>query len=359
MPKRRRDSLQGIGKIPVGADAGHMTFDEVKVGVLPPVIGTIRADPKYFTHHLASLAIEAERLGFDAFWAADSALRARVEPLTLLTYVSAATERIGLGTAAMVPAYRNAVSAAQAITTLDRLSDGRLTLGVGAGYPGRSDPEFDLVGVSTRRRSQRLDDIVGLWRALWSGADGAQAYRNDHFKIAGLPETYRTSRSGGPPIWLAAGTPAALIRAGGLYDGWLPYPPSPQAYRDGLAVVRAASATAGRRPGAAALYMTVVIADDAKGARALADSYCRQAYGASLDGMEKIQVFVCGDQEQVRGRISEFVAAGAEHLVVRLPALEPHQQEDHLHRVADALVSRRPTPFQSDDRKRRHRDGCE
>ena len=322
-----------------------MAFDEVRIGVLPPVIGAVGADPQYFTHHLASLAIEAERLGFDAFWAADSALRARVEPLTLLTYVSAVTKRIGLGTAAMVPAYRNAVSAAQAITTLDRLSDGRLTLGVGAGYPGRSDPEFDLVGVSTRRRSQRLDDIVGLWHALWSGADVAEPFRNEHFEIAELPESYRTSRSGGPPIWLAAGTSGALARSGRLYDGWLPYSPSPHAYRDGLAVVRAASAAAGRQPGAAALYLTAVVADDVERARALADRYCRQAYGASLEAMETIQLFVCGDRDLVRGQISEFVVAGAEHLVVRIPALEPHQQEDHLHRVADALISRRPVPI--------------
>jgi alkanesulfonate monooxygenase SsuD/methylene tetrahydromethanopterin reductase-like flavin-dependent oxidoreductase (luciferase family) len=69
----------------------------------------------------------------------------------------------------LIPAYRHPVQAALSIASLDLLCAGRLVIGVGAGFPGLSEHEFDLVGVRFKTRFSHLDDVVTLWRQLWGG----------------------------------------------------------------------------------------------------------------------------------------------------------------------------------------------
>ena len=307
-----------------------MTTDRISFGILPPVVGESRTEPGVFAQSLVTLAKDAELLGFDSFWAGDSLLRARVEPLTLLAHLSAVTSRLTLGTAALVPAYRRPASAAQAIAALDLLSGGRLILAVGAGFPGRSDPEFALAGVPTQQRSARLDDIVARWRSLWSPSQISS------------PVHFQTHQPGGPPIWLAAGNPAALDRAGQVYDGWLPYPPTVEAYAAGLAQVRAAASAAHRPPVTPALYLTIAVTDNRQAGRQLLNDYCLAGYGAPLDYLETIQLFIGGPPEHIRDQVGRYLEAGARHLIVRLPAIEPDAQRHHLHLLADALPTIAP-----------------
>lgn len=313
--------------------------DHLRIGVLPATGVTQLGDPAG-VRHLVELAREAERLGFASFWANDSLASARVEPLALLSAIAATTERITLGTAALIPAYRTPVQAAQLLTTLDLLAAGRLVLGVGAGFPVRSDPDFALAGIPTARRSARLDEIVALWRQLWS-ATGPSSFHGELLHHDTLPDQLAPHRPGGPPLWLAAGNPAALRRAGSHYDGWLPYPPSPEEYRTGLTEVRSAAAAAGRDPDAVtpALFATVAVAPDQAAGRALLARYCMSTYGAPVEHVETIQTLIGGPAEHVAAEIGRFADAGARHVVVRLTAIEPGSQRLQLERVADALLA--------------------
>ena len=82
-------------------------------------------------------AKRAESLGYDSLWVNDSLLTPRIEALTMLAAVAAVTERVALGTAALLPVLRRPVQAAQALASIDLLSGGRLAVAVGAGFPGR------------------------------------------------------------------------------------------------------------------------------------------------------------------------------------------------------------------------------
>src|SRR6266498_946162 len=82
---------------------------------------------------LIDFAVRAERLGFDSLWVNDSLINPRIEPLTMLAAVAPATERITLGTAALMPVLRRPILAAQTIASLDLLAGGRLVIAVGAG----------------------------------------------------------------------------------------------------------------------------------------------------------------------------------------------------------------------------------
>lgn len=101
---------------------------------------------------LSSLAREAERLGFDSLWVPDHVLKVFgpiLDPLTTLVFPAGSTERIRLGTSVLVLPYRHPVSLANAVSSLDVLSGGRLVLGVGAGW---NAGEFAALGMSVRER---------------------------------------------------------------------------------------------------------------------------------------------------------------------------------------------------------------
>jgi alkanesulfonate monooxygenase SsuD/methylene tetrahydromethanopterin reductase-like flavin-dependent oxidoreductase (luciferase family)/dienelactone hydrolase len=292
-----------------------------------------------------AFAARAERLGFASLWANDSFTRARLEPLTVLSAVASVTERVTLGTAALLPVFRHPLLAAQAIASLDLLCRGRLVLGLGTGFPVRSAPEFKLLGVPYRDRYSRLQDIVALWRQLWTDPRPTSFHgRVLHFDW--LPEISAPHQPGRPPLWLAGATPKALARTGRCYDGWLPYPTSPEDDAGGLATVRQAARRAGRDPAAItpALFATVLIAADPEHGRRALGTFCAAHYSSPFELVERIQLMVAGPPEEVAARLHRYVAAGARHILLRIGAVEPGEQLEQLERLAETLLPAPPLP---------------
>ena len=301
-----------------------------RLGVLLPTDQSQWDDAR----RLVDLGVHAEQLGYDSLWANDTLLGPRIEPLAMLAALAPATERVTLGTAALLPAFRRPIVAAQELASIDHLSAGRLVVTVGAGFPGRSEIEYALSGVPWERRFARLDDTVALWRALWAGE---RAFRGAVLCFDELPASTPSYRAGGPPIWLGGGSPAALARTGRLYDGWLPYPPDPAGYRTGLQTVRHVAASDGRPADAVtpALFVTVLVADDvAEGERQL-DVYCRTTYGRPYEAVRTIQAMVAGPAERVAATLARYVEAGAEHLVLRIATPSLDTQLDQLKLIAE------------------------
>ncbi|MFI5954553.1 LLM class flavin-dependent oxidoreductase [Cryptosporangium sp. NPDC051539] len=276
---------------------------------------------------LLDLAVTAESLGFSSVWVGDTLLRPVVEPLTVLSAVAAVTRRVGLGTATLLPSLRRPVQTASALASLDRLSGGRLTVAVGAGFPRRSEREYAISEVPWERRFARLDETVGLWRSLWAGRRVEFGSPPEQ-----VPPVLPPFRPAGPAVWLGGASPSALERAGRLYDGWLPYPPSASTYASGLQAVRA-----GGRDVTPALFVTVLITPD--GSAAL-DAYVRAAYGMPLSVVSTIQLLVAGPAGHVRSVLGEFVTAGARHLVIRIAALDFETQRAQLELLTEAVPGR-------------------
>jgi alkanesulfonate monooxygenase SsuD/methylene tetrahydromethanopterin reductase-like flavin-dependent oxidoreductase (luciferase family) len=295
-----------------GPDDAGMS-DDVSYGLLLPTrevaAGAGRPD------ELVPFAVEAERRGFASVWAGEGLTSPRFEPLAVLGAATAVTDRITLGTAALLPAAREPRVTAASLATLDALSGGRLVVGVGAGFPALSRPVFEATGHTYGDRYGRLEATVARWRALWAG-----------------DELCRPVRAGGPPVWFAGDTPAGRARTAEAYDGWMPYPPDPADYAGGLAGIRAA----GGHAVTPSLYITVVIDDDPARARQAAEDWCAVFYGRPLELIESIQVVVTGPADEVAAGIARFVAAGARHLVVRLGSLDRTGQ---LERLAEIITN--------------------
>lgn len=133
----------------------------------------------------------AEELGFDAAWAPDHLMlgrdRAEYECWTLLSAMAGFTEEMNIGSLVLCNDYRNPALVAKMAATLDVISEGRLELGLGAGW---HEPEYDAYGWEYRdgfERLMRLDESIRLMKRMWeAGSDGA-SFDGDHYQIADAP----------------------------------------------------------------------------------------------------------------------------------------------------------------------------
>ncbi|EIV96210.1 LLM class flavin-dependent oxidoreductase [Frankia sp. QA3] len=312
--------------------------DDIRLGVLVP-IGKAQWGAGTDPRELVDFAVRAENLGYDSLWVNDSLLGPRIEALTMLAAMAPVTDHVALGTATLLPVLRRPVQAAQTLASLDLLSGGRLTVAVGAAFPGRfGRPLHDLSEVAWADRFTRLDETVALWRHLWTD-DGPTSFHGDLLHFDEIPPATAPSRAGGPPIWLGGAAPAALTRTGRRYDGWLPYPPDPADYRSGLAQVRQAAADAGRVPDTItpALFVSVLIADTVESGRRALEDYSRANYGLALRDLEAIQAVITGPSAQVAAHLARYVAAGARHLVCRIGTVDLRSARNQLEQLAEIL----------------------
>ena len=114
---------------------------------------------------------KAEQLGYESLWVQEQILTGYglLEPVTLLTYASALSAKVRLGTAVLLPVIRNPVQLAKSLASLDQLSQGRLTVGVGIGGPHIPEAVF---GVSGERRSRRFVEALAGHEGAMDAAQG-------------------------------------------------------------------------------------------------------------------------------------------------------------------------------------------
>jgi alkanesulfonate monooxygenase SsuD/methylene tetrahydromethanopterin reductase-like flavin-dependent oxidoreductase (luciferase family) len=281
---------------------------------------------------ILDFARQAEELGFDALWTGDSLVaRSRLDPFVVLAAAGAVTSRIGLGTAALTPALRHPVVGANMLAALDHATGGRLTVGVGSGFPiPETEEEFALVGLPFTARAGRLDETVRLWRRAWTSRFGGEAdFEGRYFQAAGLDRLPPPVQVGGPPVWLASSdTPKVLSRVARHYDGWMPFLPSAAAYATAWNTITGLLAETGRPAGAVtpALYATVSLNPDREAARRELENYVERYYRRSLPTMAQIQAYGWGSAEQCSRWLSGYVGAGARDLVIRIGSLDPLPQ---------------------------------
>ena len=310
-------------------------MDDIELGVLIPV-GQAQWGPAADPRGLLDFAVRAEELGYSSLWVNDFLLTPRIEALTMLAAVAPLTSRVTLGTAALLPVLRRPVQAAQTLASIDLLSGGRLVLTVGAAFPGRFGmPQHVLSEVPWERRFTRLDETVALWRQLWATPQGGGSFQGALLRFEQLPPMTAPSRPGGPPVWLGGASESTLRRTGRHYDGWMPYPPSPDGYADGLAAVRAAAAEAGREVAAVtpALFVSAVVTDTVERGRELLGTFAEASYGMPLDQLEQIQALAAGPPDVVAEKLRGYVAAGARHLVVRIATTSLESQREQLEEI--------------------------
>jgi probable F420-dependent oxidoreductase len=191
----------------------------------------------------------AEQLGYDSLWAGEHVVAPRpraapsliepdypiVDPLVALALLAAETSRVRLATGIVILPQRNPVVLAKQVATLDVLSGGRVTLGVGAGY---LEPEFRALGANFAERGAVTDEHLEALQALWY--DEHPEYHGRFADFAGVDAHPRPLQQ--PiPLVVAGHSPPAYRRAVGRAHGWYGYWLTPDDAAAALAGLRAAA----------------------------------------------------------------------------------------------------------------------
>lgn len=205
------------------------------------------ADPDTLTRR----ARAAEEAGFEALWvgdhvalpfdAPDSATQPRLEALVTLAYLAAVTTRIRLGIGVIVLPQRQPVLLAKQLTSIDVLSKGRLTVGIGVGYVRR---ELEALGASLADRGARTNEYLAALRALWD--EPVPAFDGRFVSFEDVLERPRPVQRPHPPIVVGGHSPAAYRRAAREADGWYGWELDLGATAAALAELRRQERPAGR-----------------------------------------------------------------------------------------------------------------
>jgi alkanesulfonate monooxygenase SsuD/methylene tetrahydromethanopterin reductase-like flavin-dependent oxidoreductase (luciferase family) len=259
---------------------------------------------------ITEVARRAEANGFASLGTIDRLVYANYEPLIALTAAASVTRRIGLVTCVLLTAYRNTAVLAKQVSSLDRLSGGRLTLGVGLG--GRAE-DYEAAGVPTRGRGRRLSEQLQELRRIWLGESRGFA--------GGIgPEP---ALQGGPALLVGGDSEAALRRMACYADGFVARAGGPSSFAQHRERAQAAWRSANRAGEPYGVGITMFgLGPQAKDEvrRVVLDYY---AYAGAH--AERIAASALLSVEAIRTTIDEFEAAGCDQLIMSPAVPDPGQ----------------------------------
>ncbi|MGO8853418.1 MAG: LLM class flavin-dependent oxidoreductase [Mycobacterium sp.] len=285
---------------------------------------------------LRSFLVRAEELGFEGGWALEQIIGEAplLAPLELLAWCAACTERLRLGVAVMVTSLHDPLQLASAATAVDRLSHGRLDLGVGTGGGSR---RFAAFGVEKASYISYFTEGLELMKAAWSD-EPRVTFHGRFRKIDDLPVQPKPVQRPHPPIWFGGVAPKALARAVRHGDSFLGAGSSTtEAFAGAVSVVRReideqqkdpARFTIGKR-----VYLTVD--DDAAKARERVLAGLRRIYG-TMPGVEDVPV--SGTPDDVARGLRKVIDAGAQMLLLNPVGVGVAENREQMERLAAEVI---------------------
>ena len=273
----------------------------------------------------------AEELDFESLWTQEDITGddPSLEPLTQLSYVAALTQRVRLGVSVMVAPLRNPVQLAKALGSLDQMSHGRLTVGVGIGGRQNMYPAF---GLTTDRRARRFVELLDVMKALWT--EPQATYEGQFWQLDGVPMEPKPVQKPHPPIWFGGRHPDALRRAVRHGDGWMGAGSSTTAtFLECVQQLNTFLEEAGRDPATFPISKRVYLAvdDNEKRAEERITTWFDNRYHNAPLGAE---VSVWGSAAQCAEKLAEIVDGGAEMLM--LNPMFDHME--HLEQLTEEVI---------------------
>jgi len=308
---------------------------------------------------IGALIDAAEDLGFSTAWFGDHVLLPEYaialspanwyEALTCCIYGMGRTSRLRFGTDVLVAPYRDPRLLAKMASTADRLSDGRLTLGVGVGF---LRGEFDALEVkSFERRGDVTDETLCVLRLLFE-TEGPASFEGEYLRFENAHAEPRPVQR--PlPLWVGGNGRRALRRAALLGDGWHPLFPGVEEYRAGVHTINALRGERGQGDFTFSYSCSETRITDAPpesdGSEpyayadmgALPDDY---AYAPSTPRTEEGRALFVGTEEQVAGDIAALLDAGVQHFALRFwsgnAEFGPDRVAEQMRRFAERIAPR-------------------
>jgi alkanesulfonate monooxygenase SsuD/methylene tetrahydromethanopterin reductase-like flavin-dependent oxidoreductase (luciferase family) len=276
---------------------------ETKFGIhLPSSSDILFAD-------IVSYAKKCEQSGFDSVWVADHLLSSSgygvYEPLTLLAGLVSSTRRIKVGTSVLIAALRNPILLADITGTIQIMSGGRLTLGVGVGW---DEHEFQNLSVSFEKRGSITDELLEIVSKLWTGKK--VDHNGQHFSVREGAIAAKSEQK--PDVWIGGNSGPAIRRAA-RWDAWFPTDPTIDEIRKGRGVLSKLVADNGKL---IAAHIYLILGQNMSRARKSA-KFLEERTGETMKKVEEWAIV--GDLKTSKARLLDYMDAGVEYFVFSLP----------------------------------------
>ena len=290
----------------------------MKIGIgLPATIPGVKSDL------ILEWARKADAGPFSSLGVIDRLVYPSHEALMTLAAVASITRRVRLVTSLIQAPLRDAGLLAKQAATLDALSGGRLTLGLGV---GQREDDFKLVSAPRRGRGRRFEEQLALMKRIWSG----EAVGEDVGPVGPPPR-----QQGGPELLIGGRAPEAIRRVGRWADGYLGAQKEPATLRQYYDIVEESWRDAGRsgKPRQVGLFYFALTPDGADRTAA----YLRRYYGFMGPGAEEFVGFALSSPEKLKNTIKIYSDIGMEEALL-FPCADELDEVDRLADLVGGLV---------------------
>jgi len=285
-------------------------------------IGLAWVNPAPLTkpENVVNFAKKCEAMGCHSMWTIDRIAYDNLEPLTVLAAAAGATQKIRLGTSVLLGNLRHASHAAKIVSTLDFISNGRVTLGLGF---GSRENDYRAVEIPFEHRGSRAVEQVQLMKRLWT--EDNVTFKGKFYNVENLSVGPKPIQKPHPPIWTGGSAEVALKRAGSWADGFIcgssAIPEFPSTWEKIASYAKAA----GRDPNKiskAGLTFMAIDEDQSKAVKTVED-YVMRYYGRLRADVANTSLV--GAPAAIADRIGAFLSRGLDTLIIGVADPDPRQ----------------------------------
>ena len=285
-------------------------------------IGLAWVNPAPLTkpENVVNFAKKCEAMGCHSMWTIDRIVYDNLEPLTVLAAAAGATQKIRLGTSVLLANLRHPSHVAKIISTLDFISNGRLTVGLGF---GSRENDYKAVEIPFEHRGSRAVEQVQLMKRLWT--EDNVTYKGRFYNVENLTVGPKPIQKPHPPIWTGGGAEVALKRAGTWADGFIcgssAIPDFPATWEKISGYAKAAGRDPNKINKAGLTFMA--IHDNQNKAVKTVEDYVMRYYGRLR--VDVANTSLVGAPSAIIDRIGAFLAKGLDTLIIGLADPDPRQ----------------------------------
>jgi probable F420-dependent oxidoreductase len=285
-------------------------------------IGLAWVNPAPLTkpENVVNFAKKCEAMGCHSMWTIDRIAYDNLEPLTVLAAAAGATQKIRLGTSVLLGNLRHASHVAKIVSTLDFISNGRVTLGLGF---GSRENDYRAVEIPFEHRGSRAVEQVQLMKRLWT--EDNVTFKGKFYNLENLSVGPKPIQKPHPPIWTGGSAEVALKRAGSWADGFIcgssAIPEFPSTWEKIASYAKAA----GRDPNEiskAGLTFMAIDEDKSKAVKTVED-YVMRYYGRLRADVANTSLV--GAPAAIAERIGAFLSRGLDTLIIGVADPDPRQ----------------------------------
>ena len=285
-------------------------------------IGLAWVNPAPLTkpENVVNFAKKCEAMGCHSMWTIDRIVYDNLEPLTVLAAAAGATQKIRLGTSVLLANLRHPSHVAKIISTLDFISNGRLTVGLGF---GSRENDYKAVEIPFEHRGSRAVEQVQLMKRLWT--EDNVTHKGRFYNVENLTVGPKPIQKPHPPIWTGGSAEVALKRAGTWANGFIcgssAIPDFPSTWEKIAGYARAAGRDPNKINKAGLTFMA--IDDDQNKAVKTVEDYVMRYYGRLR--VDVANTSLVGAPSAIIDRIGAFLSKGLDTLIIGLADPDPRQ----------------------------------